>query len=207
MRFKGLIAGVVLLLFMGCSSTMKYTWTKDGFSGKHYEKILIVALTDNQESRTTFENTMVKDLEEQGIVAENSMTLLPPFKNAKRPSESEIHELIVNNGFDAVIVSSLLDVESQEVFEYNDNMYNPVYYRHGRYIYSHYNYMSNSGYYKEEKSYVIESRLFDVSAKSKEDAVVWSGQSTLTDPTSYYSASRQYAKRLAKTLIENKIIN
>lgn len=207
MKTNSIIMGLCMMLFLGCSSTMKYTWTKKGFSGKHFEKILIVALTDNQEARSTFENTMVKDLNEQGIIAENSLTLLPPFKNAEPPTETEIHEVILSQGFDGVIVTSLENVESQEVYQYDNNMYNPVYYRHGRYIYSHYNYMNNSGYYKEEKSYVIESRLFNVSAPSKEEAVVWSGQSTITDPTSYYSASRQYAKRLVKTLIKNNIIN
>ena len=57
--------------------------------------------------------------------------------------------------------------------------------------------------YREEKTYVLETRLYDVNEANQEEAVVWSGQSELVDPTGSESASKTYASKLVKTLIDS----
>jgi hypothetical protein len=48
--------------------------------------------------------------------------------------------------------------------------------------------------------------LYDVNETNQKEAVVWSGQSELVDPSGSESASNTYSKKLVKTLMESGTI-
>lgn len=201
------------LLFMSCGATMKHTWSREGFSGKHFEKILVIGASRNLESRSAFENTTVKLLADNGIKAENSLSAIPPISDMNEISEERIVSIVKNGGYDGVIVAALLDVNTRDVAESNTMVYGPMYagrgyygYGYGRYVYGSYNYMYTSNYYREQKTYVVETRLFDAHEDSAEKALLWSGQSNITDPRSFESGASSYAKTLVNSLLKNKII-
>jgi hypothetical protein len=199
----------VTFVMISCSSTMKYTWTKPDYTGKKYNNILVIGATKNLESRNTFESTVVNLLAESGINAKTSLDIFPPLKDAEQLAEDKIIEKIKSGNYDAVIVASLIDVNTQDVREsgnYYGGAYMPMRYGYGTYIYSSYNFAYSPDYYRQQKTYVLESRLFDTNENTKEDALVWTGQSNVTDPTSYESASKQYAKTLVKSLLESKML-
>ena len=197
------------LILSSCSSTMKHTWTKPDYSGKSYKNILVIGATKNLESRNTFESSVVSLLAEKGINAKTSLDIFPPVQEGDELAEDQIISKIKKGNYDAVLVASLVDVNTQDVREsgnYYGGAYMPVRYGYGRYIYSSYNFAYSPDYYRQQTTYVLESRLFDTSEKSKEEALVWTGQSNITDPSSYESASKSFAKKLVKSLIESKII-
>ncbi|MCY1721931.1 hypothetical protein OU798_16375 [Prolixibacteraceae bacterium Z1-6] len=184
---------------------MKYTWTKENFESKKFDKILVLVIGNNQEARSIFENTIVKALAEENIHAENSLKLFPPIISIDKLSENAIESKIRVAGYDAVLVSSLVDVKSQEVFEYS-GYYHPYNYRFPRHIYYGYGYVYRPGYYRQEKSYVVESRLFDATEASAEDAIIWSGQSELVDPRSFDSGAKEHAFSMVKTLLKSGVL-
>lgn len=197
-------------LLLSCSSTMKNTWTKADFTGKKFNNILVVGATKNLESRNTFESIVVALLAENGMKAKTSLDIFPPVKDVNELAEDKIIEKIKNGNYDAVLVASLVNVNTQDVREsgnyYGGGTYMPVRYGYGRYIYSSYNFAYSPDYYRQQTTYVLESRLFDTSENSKEEALVWTGQSNVTDPSSYESASKNYAKKLVKSLLDSKIL-
>lgn len=200
----------ISFLLLSCGSTMKNTWTKSGFTGKKFNNILVVGATKNLESRNTFESLVVKLLSEEGITAKTSLDIFPPVKDNNDLNEEKVIQKIKDGNYDAVIVASLVDVDTKDVRE-SDNYYGGVAYvprRYGysRYIYSSYSFAYSSDYYRQQKTYIVESRLFDTSEDSKEEALIWSGQSNITDPSSYESASKQFAKTLVKSLLESKLL-
>lgn len=200
---------MLTFLLISCGSTMKNTWTKPDYTGKKYNSILVVGATKNLESRKTFESLVVKLLGENGITAQTSLDIFPPVKDAKELGEDKIIETIRKGNFDAVIVASLIDVDTKDVREssnYYGGVYMPRRYGYSRYIYSSYNFAYSPDYYRQQKTYVVESRLFDTSEQTKEDALMWAGQSNITDPSSYESASKQYAKTLVKSLLKTQIL-
>jgi len=204
---------VLLLIISSCGSAMKYTWTKEGYTGKHFDKILVIGASKNLESRSAFENTVVRLLGEEGIMAENSLKAIPPIQDLTQISEEKIVDAVKAGNYDGVIVGTLVDVNTKEVVESGSPVYGPMYggrgyygYGYGRYIYSGYNYMYTPDYYREQQTYVVESRLFDANAESAEKALVWSGQSNITDPSSFESGATKYAKTLVKTLLKSKLI-
>lgn len=197
---------MALIFLISCTTTMKYTWTKDGYQGKVYKKILVVVEARTNQGRLNGENTIVETLGKEGITASNSFDIFRPNENVDALTEDEIENRILNGGYDGVLITSLADARSREVREGGGTYMQPVHYRYGRYIRTGYVNMQEPEYYREEKTYVLESRFFDVSDKATKESVVWTGQSELTDPSSAESAMKNYAKQVTKTLLESGTI-
>lgn len=210
MKTRIILSLVVMFFLWSCSTTMQYTWTKDNFEGKSFDKVLVLTLSKNLKSRTLFENTVAQLLIDEGITATNGLKVITPVEDLKKLSEEEIGERIKAGGYDAVLVTTLVDVNTRDVQVMNNNYYPYMYggrygYGYRSYIYSSYNYMWNDQY-REEKTYVLETRLYDVNEGNPKEAVVWSGQSELVDPSGSESASSTYSKKLVKTLMESGTI-
>lgn len=208
MKTKIIIGLIAISFLWSCATSMKYTWTKENFEGKHFNKILVLTITKNLQSRTQFENTVVKYLSEEGINATNSLSVFSPVEDSKSLTKEAIAERIKKGNYDGVLVTSLIDVNTQDVRVDNSAAYNPMPYAYGYrgYIYSGYGNMYAPDYYRQQKTYVLESRLYDVNIENPKEAIVWSGQSSLTDPYSSDSASKTYADKLVNTLIKSGTI-
>lgn len=210
MKTRIMLSLLAMTLLWSCSTTMKYTWTKDNYEGKKFDKVLVLTLSKNLKSRTLFENTVADLLKAEGINATNGINVITPVEDVKKLSEEEIEKRIVDGGYDAVLVTTLIDVNTRDVQVINNNYYPYMYggyygYGYRSFIYSNYNYMYNTQY-REEKTYVLETRLYDVNETNQKEAVVWSGQSELVDPSGSESASNTYSKKLVKTLMESGTI-
>ncbi len=210
MKTRVIVSLIAMTFLWSCATTMKYTWTKESFEGKSFEKVLVLTLSKNLKSRTLFENTVVELLADEGINATNGLSVITPVEDVKKLTETEIEKRIKDGGYDAVLVTTLIDINTRDVQVTNYNYYPYMYggyygYGYRSFIYSNYNYMYNNQY-REEKIYVLETRLYDVSEANQKEAVIWSGQSELVDPSGSESASKQYSNTLVKTLIESGII-
>lgn len=196
----------ILVITSSCSTTMKYTWTKENYEGRKYQKILVIGESKTQQGRINSENAIVDALAKEGITATNSLSVFPPSENIHELGEAEIEDRILKGGYDGVLVSSLVDAKTRDVREGGGTYSQPVTYRYGRRIRTGYVHMQEPEYYRQEKTYVLETQFFDVANTATKEAVVWSGQSELTDPSSAESAAKKYSKKLVKTLLESGMI-
>lgn len=207
MKVKVIIAVIALSLLWSCATTMQHTWKKDTYEGKHFDKVLVLAISKNLKTRTLMENTVVDLLKQNGINATNALNVFTPVEDLKTVSEEEIGKRIKDGGYDAVLVTTLIDTRTRDV-QVNTTNYYPYmyggYYGFGyrSFIYSNYNHLY-SDQYREEKTYVLETRLYDVNISEPKEAVVWAGQSELVDPSGSESAANTYSKQLVKALIES----
>ncbi len=210
MKTRIIVSLVAMTFLWSCSTSMKYTWTKENFEGKKFDKILVMTITNNLKSRTLFENTVVKYLGEEGVKATNSLSLFTPVEKYEDLSEEEIGKRIKEGGYDGVLITSLIDITTQDVQVNNMGSYYPMHYGYGygyrSFIYSGYGHMYAPDYYREQKTYVLETRLYDVTETDVKEAIVWSGQSSLTDPSSSDSASKTYSNKLVNTLMKSGTI-
>lgn len=209
--FKPLVLFAFALLMASCSTSMQHTWTQEGFTGKHFNKILVFGASRNLEARTSFENKTVKLLADKGITAENSLRALPPITDLSQISEEQIEKVVKEGNYDGVIVAFLVDVNDQQVRETSTTSAPVVYgrrgvYGYGRYVYGSYSSLYSTDYYRQQRTYVIETRLFDAKAESKEKATLWTGQSNIIDPSSFEKGAASYAKKMVNALIENNIV-
>ncbi len=205
-----MIVSLIAMTFLwSCATTMKYTWTKENFEGKKFDKILVLTISKNLKSRTLFENTVVEYLVEDGINATNSLNVFTPVEKMEDLTEDVIEARIKEGNYDGVMVTTLIDVNTQDV-QVNNTSYYPMSYGYGygyrSFIYSGYGNMYAPDYYRQQKTYVLETRLYDVSESNPKEAIVWSGQSELTDPSGSESASKSYSNTLVKTLMESGTI-
>ena len=211
MKAKILISLMVAALLWSCSTTMQYTWKKENFEGKKFNKILVLAISKNMKSRTLMENSVVDLLKSEGINATNALDVFTPVENLKDLTEDEIGKRIAAGGYDGVLITSLLDTRTRDV-QVNNMSYYPYmyggYYGYGYrgFIYSNYNHLY-SDQYRQEKTYVLETRLYDVNITDPKEAVVWAGQSEMVDPSGVESVSNSYSKQLVKALLESGAIS
>lgn len=203
MKTRIIFSLIAMAFLWSCASTMQYTWTKEGFQGKKFNKVLVIVEAQTHQGRMNGENAIVENLVKEGIAATNSLTVFPPNENPESLSEDEIETRILNGGYDGVLVTSLVDAKSREVREGGGTYSQPVSYRYGRHIRTGYVHMQEPEYYRQERTYVLETRLFDAADEATKESVVWSGQSELTDPSSAESAANKYSKQLVKTLLDS----
>lgn len=205
-RLNLLMLAVIAVFAWSCSSTMKYTWTNESYEGRKFEKVLVIAEASTQQGRIRTENAIVESLTKDGINAENSLSVFPQNVKINDLSEDEIENRILSGGYDGVMVTSLVDAKTRDVREGGGTYMQPVNYRYGRRIRTGYVHMQEPEYYRQEKTYVLETQLFDTKDAATKKDVVWSGQSELTDPSSADSAAKKYSKKLTKTLLETGIV-
>ena len=145
-------------------------------------------------------------LTKEGINATNSLQVFSVIEDTEGLSEDEIESRILSGGYDGVLITTLVDVSTREVREGGGSYYQPGPYRYGRYMHGGYMHMRQPEYYRQEETFVLETKLFDTTDSANKQAVVWSGQSELTDPSSAESALKGYSKKLVKTLVETGLI-
>ncbi len=206
MKTRIIVSLIAIVFLWSCATTMKYTWTKENYKGKKFNKVLVIVHSQTAQGRIAGENAIVEELKKEGINATNSLTVFPQMANKGSLSEDEIEAKIIDNDYDGVLVTSLVDANTKEVREGGEIYPQPVTYRYGRRIRSGYVHMQEPEYYRQETTYLFETQLFDASDKANRKEVVWSGQSKLIDPVSAESAASSYSKTLVKTLVESGLM-
>ena len=94
MKAKRIVLIVAVALLWSCATTMQHTWKKENFEGKHFDKVLVLAISKNLKSRTLFENTVVDLLKENGINATNALNVFTPVEDLKSISEEDIGKAV-----------------------------------------------------------------------------------------------------------------
>ena len=198
-----------LIFLMSCGpAKMNSTWTKDNYVNRDYGKIAVIGISKNLNSRTVFEQDAVKLLRDNGINAVEGIGLFPPTGGEKMRTAKEYIKIIKEQNLDGVLTMALIDSQESDRYEPGETVYIPSYYRVGRYIVRRYNTIDTPGYYRSSKSFLIEAVLYNVKGELVEgkETMVWTGQSSLVDPSSVASASKSFTKQMVNQLLGDGII-
>ena len=206
---RNLIYFLTLIFFFGCAPTMDFSWTKNSYEGKTFNKVGVIVVSKDQAVRSTLENKIVLDLKEQGIDAIASINSFLPVNAPKSDWDTEkIASNLKSYNCDAALGISLVNIQDRTDYVPGEAYFYPTgYYRYGRHIYTNYNRTYSPGYYEQNKEYVIESNLYDLTVNDIEiNAMVWKGQSSISNPRSVEGGSKTYADNLVGYLIKNSIL-
>ena len=204
---KRLLAGLIVVsVLAACSPKMTEVWTKYDYTGKEYKKILVVATTKNNgEEGRAFEDAIVRKLNKKGINATNSFNIIPSEIPQDGLDEEQIQLKVQEGNYDGILVSWLVDVKTMEVNLIPNGYYSEVgSYR--SYINKGYRFEYAPNNTRREKSYVLETKLFDAHISSAKESVIWSGQYSITNPESFYHGVSDYATLLVNTLTQTGIL-
>jgi hypothetical protein len=196
---------VLTIAVSSCSSSKKSTgvWINtEKIQGKSFSKIFIVVLTADVEARAKLENDLAAEAEKRGIESVKSIEVMPPsLTTPTTPSKDEIAAKVKEGNCDGVFVASLLKQEEDVRYIPGTTAYTimPYYTYHGTWFgyYSRWAPMiNNPGYYTKEKSYFMQSNLYDVATEE----IMWSVQSEVFNPSSLNKFSKYYTATLIKQL-------
>jgi hypothetical protein len=208
MKVRTIFAGVILLVFMGCSSSIRIThsWKSNVLPTKTYNKIMVVGMLPENERglRESMENHFVDDLQKRGYNAVSSLSELGP-KSLQNMEEQEILDKIKDNGFDAVITIVLLDKERERYYVPARITYSPyiIYQRHFRGYYSTiYGRIYTPGYYTINTKYFWESNFYNMESKE----LLYSVQTESFDPDSAASLSQEYGQMIVNDMAKEGIL-
>ena len=101
-RFHPLLL-VAALLLAGCAAPGPATGTA-GFSN-----FLVIGVAGSWDSRAQFERTVVSELRESGVAAQSYNNVVG---GGRRPTREEVLAAVDEHGFDAVVVTRVLDTEA-----------------------------------------------------------------------------------------------
>ncbi|HMO33948.1 MAG TPA: hypothetical protein PKE63_13635 [Lacibacter sp.] len=206
-KFSGLILLAGLLL-SGCTTTRLTTvWSDPELKPAAYKNIMVVTLMEgvtNRELRVYFENHMAEDLVAMGYNARAATAVYGP-RSFNGKTEDEVIALLRNDGYDAVITITVLDVAKEDTYVQGQMDVWPggIYYsRFGRYYYYWYNRVYTPGYYVTSTRYIVEGNLFD----AKADKLVYSAQTETIDPSTLDNLGHRFSIRLLRSMKENGVL-
>jgi hypothetical protein len=173
---------------------------KIGTPGHPFSKVMIVALNKMFENRKTVEEELTWWISDKGY---NAFPYQKFNSSRELPVKDQIKAAIDSNNFDAVLISSVKDIQQKERYEHNPQGYyysplTPTFYNY----LDTYNYIYSIGYTYNTKTYVVETLLFDIAS---EQPVLRITSSTYED-VELDKAIESYAKALSKALMKSKML-
>ncbi|HSZ34964.1 MAG TPA: hypothetical protein VK772_16725 [Puia sp.] len=196
--------------FSSCSSSsmrIMATWVNKEDKpvpqpGKH--KIFIFVMTQNYEVQVTLENDLAEAAAAKGIKTVKSVDAFGPILTLdKLPKNDVLLKAIRDLGCDGIFTVAVVDQESQTHYVPGNSVgvgfYAP-YAGYGGYYSGYYAYSApvyySPGYYETDKTYFIESNLFNANTEK----MLISMQSKVANPPTVIKASKQYTNMLVTEL-------
>jgi hypothetical protein len=195
------------IIFSSCSSSsmrIMATWVnKDDKPvpqpGKH--KIFIFVMTQNYDVQVNLENDLANAAEAKGIRTVKSIDAFGPILTLdKLPKNDVLLKAIRDLGCDGIFTVALVDQESKTHYVQGSSVGVFVPYPgYGAYYSGYYAYSPafySPGYYETDKTYFIESNLFNAVTEK----MLISMQSKVVNPPTAMKASKQYTQMLVTEL-------
>ncbi|GAA0879381.1 hypothetical protein GCM10009119_23490 [Algoriphagus jejuensis] len=211
MKKLSFLASLALVFALAsCSPSTKIigSWASPEKPAKPYENLLVTALSSNLVNRQAFEEEMTATLNEDGIKAASSLTIIPLGTAAdKEGGMAKAVKMVQDAGYDGILTVALLDQTSETRYVQGTSNYAPMGYGgyYGRFggYYGYYGAMTyDPGYYTTDKLYYIEVNMYD----AKTEGLVWSSQSETTNPSNLEAFSHTFAGVVVDQMIKDGVI-
>ncbi|MGL1885628.1 MAG: hypothetical protein OCD76_03860 [Reichenbachiella sp.] len=219
---KSRIPVIALAIGLHACSPALVSWTSPSYEPHEFKKIIVFGMFKRLDQRIAFEEAIVDQLLALGYPAGHGMTLIPPSYQVS--SQEDMERIIKKENFDMVIMASAVDSKTETNYHSNNTgAYGPGYgaYGGGYGMYNYYNHRygygvgyggygygySDPGYYSQSTTLLIECQIYDLSKEATEQsAVIYTGQSQITESSNMSTTTKRYANILLKDLNKNKII-
>lgn len=187
-----------VLLVVSCAGTELTRTTVDpAFKGKSVSNILVIAVTNQKDTRRLFEKKFVAQLKAAGIRAVSSMEAIPMPSDLKIEKQT-ILAAVDQFKNDAVIVTHMVGKEEKDIYTRSSYDGLGFYNNYGRI----YNYAHDPGYASSKTNVRLETNLYDV----KTEKLIWSGQSKSWDIDARNQVIDEVIQVVIRDLQKNKII-
>lgn len=196
----GLLVLAVLPLF--ASTKIVHRWVLTGVPMPQFRKMLVASVMENYLIRQEFEDHMKKLLADYSVEGVQSYMVLPPRNEMM---EGELKQRIKESSLDSVLVirPKAVRKESQEVITGGIYVPPPGYYTFWPYWNMAYgDFFPTSSYTKENIIVRVEFNLYN----TKDEKLVWSGETDTVYSKDFGKLGKEYAKALVNQLKKDKVI-
>ena len=213
-----LLLFVIGLTFQNCSSVKVLdSWKSETITNIKATNFLVVARSNNNQARLTFENEIVKQMEAKGYKATASFAKFGDMKPNEKQSEASkknLEKIIKAEGFDGVVLTVMKDYQEETRVEkdggyyaggnyygYYPRFYGGFYgyYRHPMSMTTLGNYVPETSTTRTSKVYILETTVYDLKA-AVERQLVAVVTSKLDNPESASEAASAYVKKITASL-------
>ncbi len=208
MRVRVRVGALIAILFLAAipliaSTKIVYRWVLTGIPIPKFHKMLIASIGENYLIRQEFEDQMKKLLAKYGVEGVQSYMVLPP-KNEMM--EGELKQRIKESSLDSVLVvrPKAARKETQEVITGGIYVPPPNYSMFWPYWNMAYgDFYPTSSYTKENIIVRVECNLYG----TKDERLVWSGETDTMYSTDFDKLGKEYAQALVNQLKKDKVIS
>jgi hypothetical protein len=175
---------------------------KEKMQGKSFHKVFVLAMTADVDVKARMENDMAAAIEKKGYQVVKGIDVLPiDIKNPRKPTKEEIVDKVKSSGCDAAIITAVLKKDESIAYTEGGTTYSKSpEYTWGNSYYGYYNHWyqttSTSSYYTNDKTYIMQTNLYDVASEE----LMWSVQSDVVNPSSLEQFSKSYMSGLVKKM-------
>ena len=203
------VALCVLVSFVGCSSSrMVDQWTSPDISSFEINKVLVIGMTSDENSRRLFENRLTTQLEKEGVKAVESVDFFERSFTTSAQSVEEldaIENLLIQTGFDAVLFSKVTGSESKmTLINSMQNISNNID-DFRSYFYENQNIYYDKQSHESYQIYHTETLLYCL-CPEKDRELLWKGSIDIIDPQKAKKSVSDYVKTLLKELKSQQIL-
>ncbi|MBT8435307.1 MAG: hypothetical protein KJN95_11610 [Gammaproteobacteria bacterium] len=171
--FRPILFVLALLVLSACATKRPaMEWRDEGFSTV-FDNILIIAAIERSTRRRVYEDEFVEALETLNVEATPSYELMTSSLTVSRQT---VEAAIRGQDIDAVLVTRLLGVKEEEVYQ------PPTSYDHHRGYHRYYLHAlenDNRAYYRRFKVLTLETNIYDAATNQ----LIWSMQSESIEPS------------------------
>jgi len=200
MKYSGkrfvLLLLVCFCLPVSCATTkMTDSWRDDNFRGT-VRKAVVIGIFKEPDTRKIFEDEFADRLKARGVDATASHKIIP---DAELPDKDVVIGKIRKLGADAVLVTRIVDMETEKNYVPGQAYAVPTYYS---YYGAYYSYSYRPGYTETTGYAYMETNLYGLG----DEKLIWSGRSKTKISATRYELIQAFVKTMLDGLSEAKLI-
>ncbi len=202
---------VLLLVFVliGCSSAqLVSTWKNPDYVIFDAYKVLVVAMTPDEDAQITFETKMKRQFTKRNIEAVRSIDVFDvEFTSVARTEDEldEVEQLLLDRDFDAILFTKVLGSENKQSFRSRMADIDSYYGKFREDYISNQEIYYDTDYYDQYTVYHAETSLYCICV-GKEREIIWRGAIDITDPIDLKKTIDDYIKLVVLAMGEEDII-
>ena len=200
---------VFSFLLVGCSSiSLVENWKNPDIVLFNANKVLLVGMTQSEETREDFESQLKKEFTNRNVEAWRSIDVFDLSLTNSRKTDKELDEVeqsLLDKDFDAILLTKVTGSENRENFMKSISRWDDHQSRFNDDYLEHQGIYFEDDYYEEFTVYHAETTLYCI-CEGKERAMIWRGVIDIADPNNVEKAIKDYIKLVISTLEEQDLI-
>ena len=198
---------LTLACAMGCGSSIQLTgqWVdKAAFQPGKYSSVFIAVMSQNLGVKKAFEDNLAAEAASRGLKAVKSSDFFKPnFTTENAGNKEAILARVRELGLETIFTVVLKDQKTDTRYVPGETYTPAPYYGGYRGYYSQtYQTVYSPGYYTTDKTYYLESNLYDVATEK----LLWSVQSEAINPGKAEEVAQEYTNMLLDALDKNGLL-